>query len=384
MKKIKHIELLPMLIISFFVYRLLTEQFFLTNLLHYTMKMLAPFFWALAIAYVVNIAMENIEKKFHLKRGLSLTIALVLVIAVLALFFVFVIPMLVSTVPDLLSDSTSYYKNFMKWYNSSIATEIDALSKETGVDIDGAITGKMQEILKFITGLLQRFVSALGSIIYSITTGLIEFFIGLVMAIYVLSDKEDFFAKTRKLFTAYFGEKFTNKAADVLKDTDIIFGNYLVAKSLDSFIVALIALVGFKLIGLQYWFLFAIIIGVTNMIPYFGPIIGAVPVLVITLFISPMQALWAAIFVFGLQQLDGNVIGPKIVDERVGLPALWGVVSVSVGGTLFGFMGMLLGTPVFAVLRKIVLDIQDKKLEEKGLLDKFADVVDDGKEDVKK
>ncbi len=329
--------------------------------------MCAPFFWAIAIGYVVNIAMKSFEKRFKFKRGLSLSLAYLVVFSILALFFFVVIPQLISTIPSLVSDSSNYAKDFEVWYQQHIAGDFAQYSNQYGVDINGVITEKTQEVLKFIPEILQGLISGIGQFAISVTTGLIEFFVGLVVSVYVLMEKEEFFAKTKKLSTAYFGKRFTNKVTKIAKDTDVIFANYLVAKSLDSLIVGIIAVIGLKLLGIQYAFLFGIIIGVTNMIPYFGPIIGMVPVALITVFISPIQALWAVIFILVLQQVDGNIIGPKIVDGKVGLPALWGVVSVTIGGTLFGFLGMLLGTPVFAVFRKIVLDVQDKKLEQKGL-----------------
>ncbi|WP_156286434.1 AI-2E family transporter, partial [Oceanivirga salmonicida] len=321
--------------------------------------MLAPFFWALVIAYVVNIVIRNFENKLKLSRKYSLPLSFIVVLTILILFFVVLIPMLIDAIPSFVSDTSNLANNFNEWYNDNITNKIGSFSNETNNEI---IKTNVEKLLKFMIGLLQSILSNIGSLVYSITTLIIEFLVGLVVAVYVLSDKENFFLKTRKLFTAYFGEKFTNKAAEILYISDEIFDNYLVAKSLDSLIVCIIALIGFKLIGLEYSFLFAIIIGVTNMVPYFGPIIGVVPVILITVFISPTQALWAIIFILILQQIDGNIIGPKIVDGKVGLPALWGVVSVTIGGTLFGFLGMLFGTPVFAIIRKIVLDIQDKKL----------------------
>ncbi len=377
MKKIKHLELLPIILISFIAYRFINEKFLISNLLSYILNMCAPFFWAIAIGYVVNIAMKSFEKRFHFKRWLSLTLSYLVVFSVLALFFFVVIPRLISTVPDLISDSTTYAKDFEIWYKKHIAGDFVKYSSQYGIDVNGVITQKTQEVLQFIPEILQGLISGLGQMVVSVTTGLIEFFVGLVVSVYVLLEKEEFSFNSKKLFTAYCGEKFTRKLVKVLKDTDEIFGNYLVAKSLDSFIVGVIAIIGLKLLGLQYAFLFGIIIGVTNMIPYFGPIIGMVPVALITVFISPMQALWAVIFILVLQQVDGNIIGPKLVDGKVGLPALWGVVSVTIGGTLFGFLGMLLGTPVFAVFRKIVLDVQDKKLEQKGLDKNFVVEVED-------
>ncbi len=372
MKRIKYLEYLPIILIAFFAYRLINEKLLFSNTLSSILKMCSSFFWALAIGYVVNIIMSKFENRFNLSRNLSLSLAYSLLFAVLLLFFVVVVPSVLSTIPDLISDSTANAKNINEWYESTFSSKLTELSANFGIDINAMITSKMQDILKFITDLLSTILTGLGSFAISITTVLIDFFIGLVLSVYVLADKENFFAKTKKLFTAYCGEKFTKKAINIIHDTDEIFGNYLVAKSLDSFIVAVIAYVGFKLLGLQYSFLFSIVIGVTNMIPYFGPFIGAVPVVIITLFISPMKALWAGVFILILQQVDGNIIGPKIVDGKVGLPALWGVVSVTIGGTLFGFLGMLLGTPVFAVFRKIVLDVQDRKLKERELIEVFS------------
>lgn len=362
MKRIKYLEFLPIIVISFFLFRLLNEKFFLTGLLGEIVRMCTPFFWALAIAYVANIAMMKFEKKFKLSRTLSLILSYLLVFLILGLLFSVVIPILVKTIPNLVNNSGAYAESFNKWYEQNIAARLGESSGKYGVDINKMVIGKMQDILKLISDLLQGLVSGIGKLAVSITTGLIQFFIGLVISVYVLSDKERFFANTRKFFTAFCGRRFTNKAVEIVNDADEIFGNYLIAKSLDSLIIGIIAIIGFSILRLEYAILFGIIIGVTNMIPYFGPMIGAVPVILITLVISPIQALWSAIFILVLQQVDGNIIGPKIVGEKVGIPALWGVVSVTIGGTLFGFMGMLLGTPIFTLFRKIILDVQDRKL----------------------
>lgn len=364
MKRIKYLEFLPIIVISFFLFRLLNEKFLLTGLLADIVRMCTPFFWALAIAYVANIAMMKFEKKFKLSRTLSLILSYLLVFLILGLLFSVVIPILVKTVPNIVNNSGTYAESFNQWYEQNIAARLGESSSKYGVDINKMVIGKMQDILKLISELLQGLVSGIGKLAVSITTGLIQFFIGLVISVYVLSDKERFFANTRKFFTAFCGRKFTNKAVEIVNDADEIFGNYLIAKSLDSLIIGIIAIIGFSIMRLEYAILFGIIIGVTNMIPYFGPMIGAVPVVLITLVISPIQALWAAIFILVLQQVDGNIIGPKIVGEKVGIPALWGVVSVTIGGTLFGFMGMLLGTPIFTLFRKIILDVQDRKLVE--------------------
>lgn len=369
MKRIKYLEFLPIIIISFLLFRLLNEKFLLSGIFAQAMNLCKPFFWALAIAYIVNIAMNRFEKTLKLSRGFSLSLAYLAVFLVLALLFSLVIPILVDTVPGLITSSASYAEEFGVWYNESIASAFTENSEKLGADINEMIISKFESGLKLISGLLEGLVAGIGNLIVSITTGLIQFFIGLVISVYVLFDKENFFIKTKRLFTAFFGKGFTDKAAHVLKDADEIFGNYLVGKSIDSAIIGVIAIVGFKILGLQYGILFGIIVGVTNMIPYFGPMIGAIPVVLFTVFISPMQALWAAIFILVLQQVDGNIIGPKIVGDKVGIPALWGVVSVTVGGTLFGFLGMLLGTPVFTLFRKIVLDVQEKRLEAMGLQD---------------
>ncbi len=364
-KKIKYIELLPIIILSIIAFRILNKQDLVSGFFNGAFAIFAPFFWAIAIAYLVDMMITFFVDKFKIPRTISLIISYLIVFAIIITFFVLVIPFVAKSVPTLANEFYKYANNFDAWYQKELADmgKLTEASKVYGIDFNVMVTDKIESLLKFASENVQSYIMKIGETAFSITTVLIEFFIGLVASIYILKDKENLFYQTKKLSTTFLGSKFTNKASSILKDTDEIFGKYLIGKSLDSLIVGILCFIGFKILKIEFAGLFALIIGVTNMIPYFGPIIGAVPAVLITLFISPLQALWVLIFILVMQQIDGNIIGPKIVGDKLGLPPLWMVVAVFVGGKLFGFWGMLLGTPVFALFRKLVLDKQERLIK---------------------
>ncbi len=367
-RKIKYIELLPIIILAILSFRIINKENLISGFFNGAIAIFAPFIWAIAIAYLVGLMISFFEKKFKMKRIIALIVSYLLVFALIVAFFVLVIPLIAKSVPKLADEFYKYGNNFNDWYHSSVegSGKLSEASKVYGIDFDVLITEKMESFLQIASENVQSFILKIGETAFSITTVLVEFFIGLVASIYILLDQENLFKQTKKLSNTFFGEKFTNKMSSIIKDTDEVFGQYLIGKSLDSLIIGIIAFIGFKVLRIEFAPLLAIIVGVTNMIPYFGPIIGAVPSVLITLFIDPLQALWVLIFILILQQLDGNIIGPKIVGDKLGLPPLWMVVAVFVGGKLFGFWGMLLGTPVFALFRKRILDKQDILLEQRA------------------
>ena len=194
-----------------------------------------------------------------------------------------------------------------------------------------------------------------------------NFFIGLIVAVYLLSGKEKFLSQMTRCTYALFGARWGNVITEYARYANQVFIGFISGKLLDSLIIFLISVVVLNIMNMPYAMLVSVIIGVTNIIPCFGPFIGAIPSFIIILINSPIQSLYFLIFVLALQQFDGNILGPKILGNSTGLPSFWVLFAILLFGGLFGFIGMLIGVPVFAVLTHIFKDILNRRLKQQHL-----------------
>ena len=194
-----------------------------------------------------------------------------------------------------------------------------------------------------------------------------NFFIGLIVAVYLLSGKEKFLSQMTRCTYALFGARWGNVITEYGRYANQVFIGFISGKLLDSLIIFLISVVVLNIMNMPYAMLVSVIIGVTNIIPFFGPFIGAIPSFIIILINSPIQSLYFLIFVLALQQFDGNILGPKILGNSTGLPSFWVLFAILLFGGLFGFIGMLIGVPVFAVLTHIFKDILNRRLKQQHL-----------------
>lgn len=194
-----------------------------------------------------------------------------------------------------------------------------------------------------------------------------NFLIGLIVAVYLLSGKEKFLSQMTRCTYALFGARWGNVITEYARYANQVFTGFISGKLLDSLIIFLISIVALNIMNMPYAMLVSVIIGVTNIIPFFGPFIGAIPSFIIILINSPIQSLYFLIFVLALQQFDGNILGPKILGNSTGLPSFWVLFAILLFGGLFGFVGMLIGVPVFAVLTHILKDLLNRRLKQQHL-----------------
>nr|MCR4798648.1 AI-2E family transporter [Lachnospiraceae bacterium] len=189
---------------------------------------------------------------------------------------------------------------------------------------------------------------------YGIGKFIVNIIIGIFVSVYVLMEKEKFKGQVKKLIYGVFSPHHGNTIMEVLRKANDIFFGFIIGKIIDSFIIGIICYVVMCLIGMPYAVLTSVIIGVTNIIPVFGPYIGAIPTVIIIFLTDPWMGIYFLIFVLILQQIDGNLIGPKILGDSTGISSFWVVLAIVVGGSLFGFMGMLLGVPTMALIYYII------------------------------
>ena len=191
--------------------------------------------------------------------------------------------------------------------------------------------------------------------------------IGIICAIYLLLSKKLYLAKIRKLLYCMFNKENVQKIIRVCKRSHTVFSGFINGKLLDSLIIGVLCFIGVTALRMPYTVLISVIIGVTNVIPVFGPYIGAIPCALLLLLTEPVKGLYFVIFIILLQTLDGNILGPKILGQKIGLDTFWVVFAIVVGGGLFGIIGMVIGVPVFAVVYYAVKVLVNRRLSKKGL-----------------
>lgn len=207
----------------------------------------------------------------------------------------------------------------------------------------------------------------------SVTSRVMSFVVGIIISIYVLMGKERFFAQSKKLLSALIPTPAVDRIVQITHQSHEIFSGFISGKILDSCIVGLLCFIGMVIFRWPYAVLISVMVGVTNVIPYFGPFFGAIPSVLIMLIVDPVKAIWLALFILALQQLDGNVIGPKILGNSTGLSAFWVIFSITVFGSLFGVVGMFIGVPLFAVIYSLVRQFCEWRLSCKGMPTGTAD-----------
>ena len=214
---------------------------------------------------------------------------------------------------------------------------------------------------------LRNIMTSLGIGIWSAVTWVKNFLIGLIVMVYLINSKDSMQISARKILFAILPEKYAQKVLSELKEIDKMFGGFIVGKIIDSFIIGIICFVVLGIMDMPYTMLVSVIVGVTNIIPFFGPFIGAIPSIILILIQSPIKALYFAIFILILQQLDGNIIGPSILHGSTGLSSFWVLFSILLFGGLFGFVGMIVGVPIWAIILQGVKRLTQHLLDKKKL-----------------
>ena len=344
------------------------------------LDILRPFTFGLIFAYLLNGPLMFFEKHLNfvektkprkvLKRVIAIIATWIATIAVLSAFFYIVMPdvtksinVLINNIPNYLSNLQSLVKTVSETYNFEapfidyflefkISSEVFAtLLKEYG-----------EELLPQLANIANLSVQ-IGGVVFDIV-------IAIILSVYMMFSKETLIAQLKKALYAILKKETAAKLVRIARESNRIFSGFINGKLLDSLIIGILCFVGMSIIGFEFTMLISFIIGCTNVIPFFGPFLGAIPSVLILLMVDPWQAVWFTIFVFVLQQLDGNVIGPKILGDSTGLPALWVMFAILVGGGIFGIIGMFVGVPAFAVIYKFTKEYLENKLNEKNLPEK--------------
>lgn len=324
-------------------------------------KIIAPFVWAFVIAYLLDGPIRFFEKKLRMRRSLAIALVFVFTVVLIVVLLSFILPQLAQSVM-ILVDNASGYMSSLDQFVQGIVTRFNL-----DMNVFDGLLVSYNELVKQGTALLKDMLPQILNYGMAVGSGLISALTAIIASIYMLMGKDKLLGQLRKVVYAFFPLPRAQRVLSVSSHANRVFTGFINGKLLDSAIIGVICFVVTSLAKFQFALLISVIVGVTNVIPFFGPFIGAIPSIMILLMVNPLQALEFAIFIVILQQFDGNILGPKILGDSTGLSAMWVLISIIVCGGLFGFAGMLVGVPIFAMLYSLASDWLAARLKAKNI-----------------
>ncbi len=365
---------MKIIFIALFGYLIVDNIAVVGNLIGKIMEIISPFVIGAAIAFILNLPMGFFESKlsnFKTKKGKRLgksfirTVSLILAIVVIALVLTLIINIILPEIVNiitLLIEKLPYYGAELKNIATSITTDVPQINEAIkNIDINNK---ELQDQVKNIaTSFLSKSVSVVGNIIGSLFNSIVA----IVFAAYILTSKDKLKVQAKKILYAYNDKEKAEKIIDLGRMSRNIFRKFISGQCLEAVILGILSIIGMLILQLPYAVPIGVLIGVTALIPIVGAFIGIIIGAVLILSVAPVKVITFLVYILILQQIEGNLIYPKVVGDSVGLPGIWVLVSVAVGGDLFGIIGMLLGLPTASVLYTIFKNNVYKKLDEKGI-----------------
>ena len=336
------------------------------------LNLLMPFFLAILLAYILYMPEKKIEdklnnSKFKLfknhKRGISTFIIYLALILIIFILFNFLIPTVLNSIKDLIKNLPEYYNSRIEYFSNinddSMLAKLNIKKYANNLKQTNIADNIMSELIKYIN--IDNMSSYIKGII-SATTIIFDIFVTIIVSVYILLERTDIKSFLKNLSKAVFDEKTNNRISKYYKRTNSIFFTYITSQIIDAFIVGMISTIALSLLKVKYAVLLGFIIGLFNIIPYFGAIIGIIISIIITIITGGIfQALWMALIIIVLQQIDANIINPKILGSNLNLSPILIIFGVTIGGTYFGPLGMFLAVPIIAFIKLILEDFIETK-----------------------
>ena len=342
---------------------------------------LAPVIYGAVFAYLLNPVYNRVqaavmkltkdiipdEKGRKRLGGLLGTLAsMCLLVAVVVGLISMLIPQLISSIRGVMETLPSSINNLEIWLEKILADNPDL--EQQVMQHYGAAADYLQNWLtNVVVPNIYRIIGSVSSGVVLVVRAVFDILIGLIVMVYLLNMKEKLLAQAKMIIYGVFPLKIANKVIEEGRYVHQVFGGFIIGKLLDSLIIGLICFVLLGFANMPYVLLVSVIVGVTNVIPFFGPFIGAIPSAFLILLSDPMKCLYFLIFVLLLQQFDGNILGPKILGDSTGLSSFWVLFSILLFGGLMGFVGMIIGVPTFAVMYRLVTEFTTWRLGKKAL-----------------
>lgn len=350
-------------------------------------KTCMPIIDGLVLAYLMTPLVNHMERDFFIpvckklnlntesakaKKRMRLLSALITVIFVFVLIYLLcasIIPQLIVSIQNIAVQLPVYATNLQDWIqkllenNDDLAGIVTSLINQYSNELEDYLNSKLVPQLNVI---LTQFSSSIFSSMLGMLVTAWNLLIGLIISVYLLFSKESFAGQSKKIIYAIWEEETANKLISNIRFVNATFGGFINGKLVDSLIIGLLCFIGMTLLQLPYPVLISVIVGITNIIPFFGPYLGAIPSIILILMVNPKQALYFAIFVLVLQQFDGNFLGPKILGNKTGLSSFWVIFSITLFGGYWGILGMAIGVPVFAVIYAGIKSLVNRQLVKRG------------------
>lgn len=367
------------IVLSILLFSALNRFDVLMDGVSFIIGLLMPFIVGFVFAYLLDPVVAFFEKKCltplfkkrkkqkptNAPRAIAIIISLVLVLGLITGLLFMVLPQLGTTLVSIISNLPQYASDLGDWVLNLVSSN---------EDISNFMTGIFQDINTSISNWVRDFLPQLNKVLGDLTEGIkstvstvMNLLIGLIVAIYALFSKEKFLAQSKKVLYSLFSVKTSNLLLRVARRADSTFGGFIKGKLIDSMLIGVLCFIGMTIFQMPFSLVISVLIGVSNIIPFFGPFIGAVPAALLILLVDPFKCLGFIIFIVVLQQFDGNVLGPRILGGSTGLSAFWVTFAIVVFGGLFGFVGMIIGVPTFALLYAIISEAIENKLARRRL-----------------
>ncbi|MBE6071361.1 MAG: AI-2E family transporter [Clostridium butyricum] len=341
----KYFDIFILAIIGIVAYKIIDNYLYFFEIIGKFLSIISPFVYALICAYILNPIVVLFENKFKFKRPISITVTYLLISGIIFIVLFFTMPSLINSAINMSAEIPVYIEKMQECLDA-IFKNLNLNDLILKTDIIEKIEYIITQASNFVIVLLQNSISSL----LSITTNIVKIVLGFLVAIYVLMDKEKLLSGTRTLIYMILKERNGNIFINVVTTYHKMIGRYIGIKAIDSLIIGVIALGGLLIIDAPYAPLIAVVVGVTNMIPYFGPLIGEIVGAVITVFVSPIKAIIVFLLLLTIQQFDAWYLDPKLIGKKVGVSPLGIIFAVVVAGGFFGAIGMLLASPTMATI----------------------------------
>ncbi len=341
----------------------------------------APFIYGAVIAYILTPLCNRFETFFSkvcrikakkICSALAIALSLFLAIAIITVLFVLIIPDVWDSIVNIANSTPEYLRRANEWLHDILEDrpEIQAYWDEIYVTATARVTEWLKSDLFSTMGTI---IDQLSTHIFALFGTLKNLFLGFFISAYFLANRKLFSSQSRMVLNALLPQKWADLVEDEVHYIDKMFNGFLIGKLVDSLIIGLLCFIGTSLLSFQSALLISVIVGVTNIIPFFGPFIGAIPCALLLLLQNPIHCVYFLIFIVVLQQLDGNVIGPRILGNTTGLSSFWVLFSILLFGGLWGLFGMIVGVPLFAVIYDIIRRLTAHGLDKHGRSELIAE-----------
>lgn len=341
-----HLSVVITVVISYLLIKVIDSYEYFFGIFGLLLSLLTPFVIAFILAYIFNPIVSFLENKLNIKRIFALLITYGFLILLIGSFILFTAPIIVSSIADMVSQFPLYVEKTQSFF-IDLGNSLKNVDPKTLKEVGDKIMSAMPEIGNFLIG----YIGQIFNTTFSISKFIVQFVLAFIICFYIILEKEKFFDFYKKVLYITFGEKYAKLTLDVGNTLNTNIGKYFTGKILDSFIVGLLSAIGLYFLKSKYALLFGTLIGIMNLIPYFGPVIGMTPVVIINLFYDPKIAIFSLVYLLLVQQLEVAVIEPKIVGGQLGLSPFLTILAVTVGGGFFGIPGMILSVPIMGVVK---------------------------------